>query len=114
MLEEYFRFILENKACSVDLKKLRHSLQLIEKGFDQAKLLEARDTANDPFANKNRKEELNRSIISDTLRANFKRGQEASRVLEEYTKLTDRAHLSERAKEIRFGLYALEKKIETT
>jgi thiamine-phosphate pyrophosphorylase len=109
VIEEYFRFISNDKNVTVKLKLLRHSLEEFEKGFDRKTLLSSRDTDTDPFALKNRKEELNRSNILETLIANIKRTQEAARVLEEYSKLTDRPQMSEKAKETRFALYEIEK-----
>lgn len=114
VVEEYFRFIRSDENISIKLKQIRHSLQSFEKGFDLSRLLQSRDTETDPFASKNRKEELDRDSLRDTLVANFKRSQEAARVLEEYTKLTDTPQVSEKAKETRFKLYEIEKLILTT
>jgi thiamine-phosphate pyrophosphorylase len=44
------------------------------------------------------------------LSGNFKRAQEAARVIEEYAKISPAAHVSEKAKTIRFSLYDLEKR----
>ena len=111
VIEEYFRFINLNKNISIDLKQLRHSLEGLEKSFDQKALLEARDTVTDPFAGKNRDEELSRTNEIDIVKASFKRAQEAARVLEEYTKITQPQSRSEKAKDIRFMLYKIEKNI---
>lgn len=111
VIEEYFRFINLNKNISIDLKQLRHSLEELEKNFDQKALLKSRDTVTDPFAGKNRNEELSRTNEIDIVKASFKRAQEAARVVEEYTKLTQHQKNSEKAKSIRFMLYAIEKKI---
>lgn len=109
VIEEYFRFISTDKNISIQLKLLRHSLEEFENGFNLKSLLCSRDVETDPFASKNRDEELNRSTLSEILTANFKRTQEAARVLEEYSKLTDKPDLSEKAKETRFSLYEIEK-----
>lgn len=111
VIEEYFRFINLNEAVSIDLKQLRHSLEELEKGFDQGELLSSRDTQTDPFAGKNREEELNRRSETDIVKASFKRAQEAARVLEEYIKITRHRQMSEKAKNIRFMLYTIEKKV---
>ena len=113
VIEEYFRFIKSDKDISVKLKLIRHTLEKFEEGFCLQNLLEARDTNTDPFASKNRSEELNRATLHDTLIANFKRSQEAARVLEEYAKLTDTPEMSEQAKATRFKLYEIEKLILT-
>lgn len=111
VIEEYVRFIMTDKALSVEMKNLRHSLEQIEKGVGRRNLLCFRDTSNDPFAGKNLDEELNRQNPEDVLSANFKRAQEAARVLEEYVKLSEPVKTSQTAKTIRFRLYKAEKKI---
>lgn len=111
VIEEYFRFINLDKNISTDLKLLRHSLEELEKNFDQKALLTSRDTETDPFAGKNRDEELSRTNEIDIVKASFKRAQEAARVLEEYIKITQHQSNSEKAKDIRFILYKIEKKV---
>lgn len=111
VIEEYFRFIQQPDTTVVELKLLRHSLKELIRGFDIRTLLRARDTQTDPFAGENREEEMQRSSVHDIVVANFKRAQEAARVLEEYSKLTTKPEFSEKAKRIRFSLYALEQKI---
>ncbi len=111
VIEEYFRFIETDEEIAVEMKLLRHSLEELNKNIDIKDLLASRDTDTDPFAGKNREEELSREGITGILTANFKRSQEAARVLEEYSKIIDTAGLSEKAKQIRFSLYALEKKL---
>lgn len=111
VIEEFFRFIASDTQLSVELKQMRHAIKDIHIGFDYNSLLGSRDTKTDPFANKNRKEELVRDNIISVLTANFKRGQEAARVLEEYCKVSACPELSENAKRIRFSLYSVEKKM---
>jgi hypothetical protein len=109
VIEEYFRFFELDGSVAVQLKLLRHSLEEIERDAGAAFLLENRDTHSDPFANVNRPEEMGRQTPEQVLSGNFKRAQEASRVIEEYAKISPAAHLSEKAKTIRFALYDLEK-----
>jgi thiamine-phosphate pyrophosphorylase len=111
VVEEYFRFIAPQVPIAEQLKKLRHDLQELEQGFGPGRLLAGRDTETDPFANVNRPEEMDRQTIREVLVANFKRGQEACRVIEEYSKITDAAFLSEKAKTMRFSLYSIEKPV---
>ncbi len=111
VIEEYVRFVsLDTKWCE-RLKAARHSLVHLESPYGRKTLAAHRDTVTDPFSHENRSEELNRARIEDILIANFKRAQEASRVLEEFFKLTDAPQLSGSAKNIRFELYASEKEI---
>jgi len=111
VVEEYFRFIAAQAGIASQLKKLRHDLEELEQGFGKGRLLGGRDTETDPFANANRPEEMDRQTVIQVVAANFKRGQEAARVIEEYSKITDVPFLSEKAKTIRFSLYTLEKSV---
>lgn len=108
MLEEYFRFVVESDTAAVITKQLRHKLIAIETGIGQERMLAARDTRSDCFASENRPEECSRNGIASLVKANFKRGQEAARVLEEYAKLIEAYKASEESKQIRFSLYDLE------
>jgi hypothetical protein len=109
VVEEYFRFIKNDEAPSVQLKQLRHLLTAIEGELGQTNLLEGRDAEQDCFANVNRPEEMARENPVDCARANFKRAQEASRVIEEYAKIVGCSDASQKAKSIRFSLYTMEK-----
>jgi hypothetical protein len=108
VIEEYFRFIINREDAAIELKKLRHELVAIEERLGRERLLENRDTATDCFVDLNRPEEMQRIGTDGLLKANFKRAQEAARVIEEYAKLTDGADASENAKSIRFSLYRIE------
>lgn len=109
VIEEYYRFFQNDAQTAVVLKELRHKLEKIENGFGREILLKYRDTVNDCFADKNRPEELHRKSEADILIASFKRAQEAARVIEEYTKITEHPEFSEIAKTIRFSVYNVEK-----
>jgi thiamine-phosphate pyrophosphorylase len=109
VIEEYFRFVTENGEICVSLKRARHMLVDMEKAVGQDALLSGRDTEGDCFASVSRPEEMNRLNAGDVLSANFKRAQEACRVIEEYSKLCDAPQVSQKAKEVRFLLYALQK-----
>ena len=111
VIEEYFRFIAPQPPVAEQLKKLRHDLEELELGFGPQRLLSGRDTDSDPFANLNRPEEMDRATICGVVAANFKRSQEAARVIEEYSKITDVPFLSEKAKTMRFSLYTVEKQM---
>jgi len=112
VIEEYYRFIDERPTVCGRLKKLRHALVDIEQALGRSELLVNRDTAGDCFADRNRPEELDRRRgLGALLTANFKRGQEACRVIEEYAKVIGGADLSESSKRVRFKLYAFEKEL---
>jgi thiamine-phosphate pyrophosphorylase len=112
VIEEYYRFIDDRPETCATLKTLRHRLVGIEAAVGRAELLANRDATTDCFAGVNRPEELDRTGLDALLAANFKRGQEASRVIEEYAKMIAPpagAQLSETAKSLRFALYTSEK-----
>lgn len=82
VVEDIMRYRDNNKELSQKLKSLRHKARVNE----TKELLLHRDSINDVLrASTN--SELNRSDIHGVLTANFKRGQESARVLEELYKL---------------------------
>ncbi len=109
VVEEYVRFAADRPDLAARLKGLRHAVAPIEQAVGQHALLACRDTATDPFASETRPEERLRDGMAGVARANLKRGQEASRALEEYLKLLPGDAPADEAKRIRFELYDLEK-----
>jgi thiamine-phosphate pyrophosphorylase len=113
VVEEFFRFVAEDESACVELKRMRHALTGMEAAVGQGALLENRDTANDCLASESRPEEMDRANAAGVLNANFKRAQEACRVIEEYAKAvgTEGAGQASRsAKETRFLLYDMQKR----
>ncbi len=102
VVEDIFRYIYNDKQTALKLKELRHLSRL----ENYIELLETRDVKNDVLRS-SIKSEQNRSDLYSILIANFKRAQESSRVLEEFTKLTS-VKDSENFKYIRYELYNLE------
>ena len=105
VVEDVFRYILDDKTTALNLKSLRHKARL----DIYTKLISSRDIKNDVLK-KSIKSEQNREDLKSILIANFKRAQESSRVLEEFTKLISTED-SEKFKYIRYELYDLEKKL---
>lgn len=105
VIEDIMRYRDNNKTLSKKLKELRHLARVNE----TLELLKYRDSINDVLR-ASTKSELNRSDTMSILTANFKRGQESSRVLEELYKL-ESIEYSENFKYIRYELYNLEKEI---
>jgi len=108
VVEDYFRFIKESPEICEKLKLSRHKLIKIEELLGKEQLLKSRNTLTDCFADENRPEELLRETTDDLVSANFKRAQEAARVIEEYSKLTGNHEVSGIAKALRFSFYTLE------
>ncbi len=102
VIEDINRYLYDNKEVASKLKSLRH-LAKIENYLD---LLPHRDIQNDVLK-ESVKSEMERENIGGILLANYKRAQEAARVLEESFKLID-PEKSEDFKKIRYELYSLE------
>lgn len=102
VVEDIFRYIYNDKEIALKLKRLRHKARTSNYG----ELLNTRDVQNDVLRS-SIKSEQNRDNLNSILIANFKRAQESSRVLEEFTKLTS-IEDSENFKYIRYELYILE------
>lgn len=102
VVEDIFRYIYNDKKTSTKLKRLRHLSRL----DNYEELLSTRDVKGDVLRS-SIKSEQNRDDLSSILIANFKRAQESSRVLEEFTKLIS-IKSSENFKYIRYELYSLE------
>lgn len=103
VVEDAYRYIYNDKQISSKLKHLRHQVR-IDSYMD---ILENRDIKNDVLKKSIPSEQV-RDNLSQILIANFKRAQESSRVLEEFTKLINTKE-SEKFKHIRYELYDLEK-----
>lgn len=103
VVEDIFRYIYNDKQIAIKLKSLRHKSKL----SIYNNLLDSRDIQNDVLKISTKSEQIRDNLYS-ILIANFKRAQESSRVLEEFTKLTSIKE-SEKFKEIRYELYHLEK-----
>ena len=78
VVEDIFRYALNHKSIASSLKTLRHTAR-IDDLYDQ--LLDSRDVDRDVLR-PTKKSELDRASIKDVTIANFKRAQEASRLLE--------------------------------
>jgi hypothetical protein len=102
VVEDIFRYIYNDKQTATKLKNLRHLARL--ENYEE--LLINRDVQNDVLR-ESIKSEQNRDDLYSILIANFKRAQESSRVLEEFTKLSSIKD-SETFKYIRYELYTLE------
>jgi len=105
VVEDIMRYRDNNKELSSSLKLLRHKAKI----SITDELLFHRDSINDVLR-PTIKSELNRTDIKSIIVANFKRGQESARVLEELFKLYNHEY-SENFKYIRYELYNLEKEI---
>lgn len=104
-LEDVQRYIYDNGELSSSFKELRHQLTPLI-SIDRLKY---RDIEGD-VSRASIESEMKRSSIDDLIGANFSRATESARVLEEAYKLVD-VEASAVAKNIRYRLYHLEKKV---
>jgi hypothetical protein len=108
VLEESERLGKDNKGTSGRLKTLRHSVAECYSLFPGKKLLSARESDTDVGREGASGSEMRRVRLADILNANFKRCEEAARVLEEYSKLICPKAVV-KIKGLRFELYSMEK-----
>ncbi len=103
VIEDIARYVHNDKKLSTALKTLRHQCRI----EPLESLLSSRDSINDVLR-PTMKSEMNRTDLRSIVIANYKRGQESSRVLEEVYKIIE-PEMSEMFKQIRYELYTLEK-----
>ena len=108
VLEEVERLVRARQPVFRRLKRLRHAVADCHAMLPAQKLLVSRNSRGDVGRRENPASEFKRRGLAHIVASNAKRCQEAARVLEEFTKLVDPA-ASATMKEIRFGLYDLEK-----
>ncbi|MFH1379090.1 MAG: thiamine-phosphate pyrophosphorylase [bacterium] len=106
VIEDTLRLVLKNKKLYQRLRSLRHELDVISRKL-YGSLITSRSSEKDL----GRKSPAIRfRSIDDMVRANFRRAQEALRVLEEYSRFIN-VLLTPRFQKIRFTLYQLEKSV---
>jgi thiamine-phosphate pyrophosphorylase len=107
VIEDIFRFVLENDKLRKKARVLRHSLDRItaNKIFKDAVL--SRDSESD-LGKKTDVLEFNRKTVSDIIYANLQRAKESVRVLEEFLKIISPQQVK-LLKKIRYDIYSLEK-----
>jgi thiamine-phosphate pyrophosphorylase len=103
VVEDVCRFVVRDEALARSLKTLRS--QARSGRYDE--LLAERDAEND-LLRPTTSSENERDGLRGVVIANFKRAQEAARVLEEAMKISE-PNEAETYKTIRYALYAIEK-----
>ncbi len=109
-MEEYCRFLLDDKALSSQAKQMRHRLCAAIGRLDAARLLTARNTAGDVGRGMSVDGQLWRATPADCFTAAAKRAGEALRVLAETIQTID-ATVAADCEQIRFAVYDLEKAV---
>ncbi|MDO8580086.1 MAG: thiamine-phosphate pyrophosphorylase [Candidatus Omnitrophota bacterium] len=107
--EDVCRFVLNDGPASRSFKTLRHQLTTMIAKLTILQLIEARDIDGD-VGRGSSLSEMKRKHIDDIFFANIQRIKESIRVLEEFTKLFN-VQRARGLKQIRYKVYALEKKV---
>lgn len=113
VLEDYVRFSLDDEHLSRRLKTWRHQLSHALSRIAPHQLLTARETEHDVGTQIKTLTETSRASARDVLRANFKRVQEATRTLEEFSKILS-GEMGEQIGQLRYDIYTLEKAVLQT
>ena len=109
-MEEYCRFLLDDKTLSARAKQMRHHLCGAIARLDAENLLAARDVAGDVGRELSVEGQLSRASLADCFTAASKRATEALRVLAEMTRTLD-AEVAAICERLRFETYDLEKSV---
>lgn len=121
VVEDICRFVLDQKALTAKIKKMRSELtRVIRRLGDQdagyqgirisGRMLAARRSLSDVGRKLYTKSEAKRKGIVDIFNSNIKRVEEAVRVLEEFSKLID-PNSGKRFKSVRMKVYQVEKQV---
>jgi thiamine-phosphate pyrophosphorylase len=108
VVEDFARFVLEDRNISERLKRARHNLQDAAAFLPVSWRIASRDSPNDVGAELTTEREGRRDTMIDVATANIKRVQEALRSLEEAAKI-DNSLAARQFGTIRYEAYHLEK-----
>jgi thiamine-phosphate pyrophosphorylase len=108
--EEITRFLLDDEALTKEFKLVRHRIDGLTKRLPlpRAALIMMRQSQKD-VGRKIYAGELKRKDTGDIFFSNIQRVKESLRVLEEFAKLFEKK-LAVKFKELRYGIYEIEKK----
>ncbi len=113
VIEDYVRFVLDDRYLTRLAKELRHNLTAALAGIARKDRLEARESAADVGATLATLAETTRTNLADVLAASFKRVQQVLRSLEEYAKVAD-PKLAATIEPLRYQAYTLERAVGIT
>lgn len=121
VVEDYVRFSLDDAHLSELLKSARHHLRSALQNIDSESLIEWRNTRADVGTAISTSSEMVRSDSLSVVKASLKRVQEATRTLEEYSKVlatpnsaTNQPGASQQLEQLRYKMYTIEKAVLTT
>jgi thiamine-phosphate pyrophosphorylase len=121
VVEDFVRFSLDDAHLSKLLKSARHQLRSVLQDFDSQSLIDCRNTRADVGTEITTQAEMVRADSISVVKASLKRVQEATRTLEEYSKVLPapvgepaRRGASQKLEQLRYDLYSIEKAVLTT
>jgi thiamine-phosphate pyrophosphorylase len=126
VVEDYLRFVLDDRHLTEQCKQLRHDLVAALKCFPQEHFLAARETQADVGTALTTAAEATRLEPAQLIAANFARLQESLRSLEEFSKLSDfrlaavpeclaaAGTAAQTFKQLRYCSYTLHRAVEIT
>jgi thiamine-phosphate pyrophosphorylase len=113
VVEDYLRFVLDDRHLTSVAKQLRHDLAAAVVRIPAIDLHAARDTRSDVGTDVSTASESRRMDLAAVASASFKRLEQALRSLEEYSKLIDPS-LAETFESLRYRTYTLERAADLT
>lgn len=113
VVEDYARFVLNDRHLMTCLKELRHRLAAALRRLPADELLAQRDTLADVGTTVSFDAESRRPDLASVVTANAKRLQEALRTLEEFGKVVDPPMAAE-VEQLRYQSYTLERALANT
>ena len=114
VVEDYVRFVLDDRHLTEQLKRLRHELTvLLQSHLPWSERMAARETQADVGTTVSMATEWVRQSAAEVAAANFTRFQEALRSLEEFGKVLD-GRLAAGVEALRYRSYTLQRAIEIT
>ena len=113
VVEDYVRFVLDDRHLTDQTKRLRHELTATLAPIAVSQRLAARETQADVGTRLATPSERRRDDTAAVLAANFTRLQEALRSLEEFGKLLD-PDLAAALEQLRYRTYTLHRAVEIT
>jgi thiamine-phosphate pyrophosphorylase len=113
VVEDYARFVLDDRHLTEQFKRLRHDLVEVVARVPMAARLAARETRADVGTSISVPTEQVRPVIGGVLAANMTRLQEALRSMEEFGKTLD-GEMAARLEQLRYRSYTLQRAVELT
>jgi thiamine-phosphate pyrophosphorylase len=113
VLEDFVRFVWNDRHLMAQLKQLRHDLAVALSRLPAEELLTSRDTLADVGTTVSTAAECNRADLASVVTANAKRLQESFRSMEEYGKVLS-PPMSAEIEQLRYRTYTLERAMSAT